>query len=132
MNNKRLTNKFGDKVILPMIPMQIESKEDLENYHKVRKEYEDNTIRLSSYEDIGSIEEIINLKGNNRLLENGSKQLCDEIKALVKEKEVLVNALRFIKGRYEIDLTEKEITMLLEGDKGIYNTVIKTLKEIDI
>lgn len=132
MKNKRLTTKFGDKVIVPMVPMEMKSKEDLSKYHKVRREYEENTIRLSEYEDIGSVEEIISLKENNGLIKSGSKQLCDEIKVLVKEKEVLINALRFIKGRYEADLTEKEIIMLLEGEKGIYNTVIKTLKVIDI
>ena len=47
----RLTRKFGDKVILPIIPMEINSKEDLEKYHDIRKEYENITIKLSEYED---------------------------------------------------------------------------------
>jgi len=38
---ERLTRKFGDKIILPMIPMEIKTSDDLENYHKVRKDIED-------------------------------------------------------------------------------------------
>lgn len=33
----RLTRKFGEKVILPTIPMEINSQEDLEKFHKVKK-----------------------------------------------------------------------------------------------
>ena len=39
------------KVILPIIPMEIKSKEDLDKYHKVRKEYEEMAIKLAEYED---------------------------------------------------------------------------------
>ena len=61
---ERLTKKFGDKVILPIIPMGINSKEDLDKYHKVRKEYQDMAIKLAAYEDIGlTPKEIDLLKG---------------------------------------------------------------------
>lgn len=61
---KRLTKKSGDKVLLPIIPMGIDSKEDLNKYHKVRKEYQDVAIKLAEYEDTElTPEEIILLKG---------------------------------------------------------------------
>jgi hypothetical protein len=47
----RLTKKFAGKIILPMIPMEIKSKNDLENFHKIRKEYENITFKLAEYED---------------------------------------------------------------------------------
>jgi len=60
---KRLTKKFGDKVILPIIPMAIDSKEDLDKFHEVRKEYQAMAIKLSEYEDTGlTPEEIVHLK----------------------------------------------------------------------
>ena len=37
--------------------------------------------------------EIEDLKENNRLLESGSKQLCDEIKLLIKDSEELQRKL---------------------------------------
>lgn len=61
---KRLTKKFGNKVILPIIPMGIDSKEDLDKYHEVRREYQAMTIKLAEYEDTGlTPEDIILLKG---------------------------------------------------------------------
>jgi len=33
--------------------------------------------------------EILNLEQNNRLIKNGSKQLCEEIKLLIKDRETL-------------------------------------------
>lgn len=60
---ERLTEKFGDKVVLPIIPMEIRSKSDLERFHKARKKYEENTIKLAEYEDIGlSPEEVKQFK----------------------------------------------------------------------
>lgn len=35
----RLTRKMMNKVELPIIPMEIKSKEDLEKYHDVRRKY---------------------------------------------------------------------------------------------
>ena len=48
----RLTKKIAGNVILPLIPMNILNKDDLETYHTVRKQYEENTIRLAEYEDL--------------------------------------------------------------------------------
>ena len=42
---ERLTKKIAGSVALPLIPMDIKNKEDLEIYHKVRKQYEENTIK---------------------------------------------------------------------------------------
>lgn len=53
----RLTKKFGDKVILPIIIANIESEKDYKKFHDVRREYENNTIKLAEYEDIGTLEE---------------------------------------------------------------------------
>ena len=47
----RLTKKFADKVVLPVIPMEIKSKEDLDKFHEVRREYEAMAIKLAEYED---------------------------------------------------------------------------------
>lgn len=49
---ERLTKKIAGKVILPLIPMDIKNKDDLETYHKARKQYEENTIKLAEYEDL--------------------------------------------------------------------------------
>ena len=49
---ERLTIKLAGSVALPLIPMDIKNKEDLEIYHKVRKQYEENTIKLAEYEDL--------------------------------------------------------------------------------
>lgn len=46
---ERLTEKFGDKVVLPIIPMEIKNQSDLERFHTVRKKYEENTIKLAEY-----------------------------------------------------------------------------------
>lgn len=47
----RLTRKIMGKVVLPVIPMEIKSKEDLDKYHEVRREYEAMVIKLAEYED---------------------------------------------------------------------------------
>lgn len=47
----RLTKKFMGKVLLPTVPMEIKTKEDLEKYHKAIKEYESYAIKLAEYED---------------------------------------------------------------------------------
>ena len=52
---ERLTRKIAGSVALPLIPMDIKNKEDLEIYHKVRKQYEENTIKLAEYEDFEEI-----------------------------------------------------------------------------
>ena len=49
---ERLTRKIAGSVALPLIPMDIKNKEDLEIYHKVRKQYEESTIKLAEYEDL--------------------------------------------------------------------------------
>jgi len=36
--------------------------------------------------------DLLNLKENNRLLENGSKQLCNEIKLLIKDKDLIISS----------------------------------------
>ncbi|HBX47656.1 MAG TPA: hypothetical protein DEF85_02050 [Clostridiaceae bacterium] len=69
---KRLTKKFGDKVLLPNIPMEIKSKEDLDKFHEVRRDIESKIIRLAEYEDIGlTPEEIVLLKE-----EDTSRHIC--------------------------------------------------------
>ena len=69
---KRLTKKFGDKVILPIIPMEINSKEDLSKFHEIRKEYQAMAIKLAEYEDTGlTPEEIVLLKE-----EDTSRHIC--------------------------------------------------------
>ena len=51
--------------------------------------------KLKQYEDTElSFEEILNLRENNRLLEKGSKQLVDEIKLLIKDRETLIKILK--------------------------------------
>ena len=52
---ERLTRKIAGSVALPLIPMDIKHKADLEIYHKVRKQYEENTIKLAEYEDFEEI-----------------------------------------------------------------------------
>jgi len=53
-DSKRLTRKFGDKTVLPMLPMpETQCEKDLVNFHKVRREIETKIIRLSEYEDSG-------------------------------------------------------------------------------
>ena len=39
------------QVVVPVIPMEIKTKEDLNEYHKVRREYEAMAIKLAEYED---------------------------------------------------------------------------------
>lgn len=66
---KRLTEKFGDKVILPIIPMQINNKKELDNFHEVRRDIEAKIIKLAEYEDISlSPEEIKKLQENYRII----------------------------------------------------------------
>lgn len=76
--------------------------------------------------------DILTLRENNRLLENGSKQLCEEIKRLVEERELLINSLKYIIGQYEADYTEEELLELEPRDDSIYNNAMKTLNVIDI
>ena len=52
---ERLTIKIAGKVFLPLPPMNIKNQDDLETYHKVRKQYEENTIKLAEYEDFEEI-----------------------------------------------------------------------------
>ena len=52
---ERLTKKIAGKVFLPLPPMNIKNQDDLETYHKVRKQYEENTIKLAEYEDFEEI-----------------------------------------------------------------------------
>ncbi|WP_203226297.1 hypothetical protein [Clostridium ihumii] len=76
--------------------------------------------------------EMLNLKENNRLLENGSKQLCEEMKRLVGEKENLINALRYVKKQYETDFTKRELETLEPRDESVYSTVVETLNKTNI
>lgn len=73
----RLTRKMMGQVILPMIPMEIKSKEDLDKYHEVRKEYEDMAIKLAEYEDREEIEDCQyccgDVDGRDYLLSNGNE-----------------------------------------------------------
>lgn len=80
---ERLTKKFADNVMLPMIPMEINSKEDLEEYHRVRKEYEDYAVKLASYEDIGSVEDIESLIEENKALKKLQSGLLNIFKMQV-------------------------------------------------
>lgn len=76
--------------------------------------------------------EMLNLKENNRLLENGSKQLCEEMKRLVGEKENLINTLRYVKEQYETDFTKRELEALEPRDEIVYSTVVETLNKTNI
>lgn len=96
--------------------------------------------KLAEYEDIELAPDVIKYKLNENeelkekysMLESGNKQLCEEIKRLVKEKGKLINALRYVKEQYEMDFTEEELAELEPRDESIYNTVVKNLNEIDI
>ena len=62
-STKRLTNKFCDNTILPMMPISpYYDLEELEKFHEVRRIYEECIIRLSEYEDIGTVEQFRGLK----------------------------------------------------------------------
>lgn len=74
-------------------------------------------------------EELFNLKENNRLLENGFKQLCAELHDLVNERDIMIKALRYIKEQYEIDFKE-ELTKLEPRDESIYTIVVETLNKV--
>ena len=51
---ERLTTKFMDGYVLPMLPISpFLDINELNKFHKVRREYEANTIRLGEYEDAG-------------------------------------------------------------------------------
>lgn len=51
---QRITKKFGDKTILPILPEpKIENQQDIDSFHKARREIEEAIIRLSEYEDSG-------------------------------------------------------------------------------
>lgn len=68
---KRLTKKFGDKVLLPSLPMGINSKEDLDKFHEVRRDIESKIIRLAEYEDTGLTPEEIKLKSEDSITITG-------------------------------------------------------------
>jgi len=90
--------------------------QEIENKHLIRSGYskEDTQVLEAIKDDVFTKDtlklylehcihhknnEIFNLKENNRLLENGNKQLCEEIKLLIKDKEELQKEL----GRYRGD-----------------------------
>jgi len=60
---ERITTKFADRVILPMMPISpYYNLKELDKFHEVRREYEEFAIKLAEYEDIGTIEEFTRLK----------------------------------------------------------------------
>lgn len=70
---ERLTKKFGNKTVLPMLPMsEIQCFQDLDDFHKVRREIETKIIRLSEYEDSGvspsDVSELAQAKADGRLI----------------------------------------------------------------
>jgi len=70
---ERLTKKFGDKTVLPMLPMPlIQSFQNLDDFHIVRRELETEIIRLSEYEDSGlspsEVAEFVQAKAEGRLI----------------------------------------------------------------
>ncbi|HBJ2604404.1 TPA: hypothetical protein ACXDAM_000813 [Clostridium botulinum] len=73
----RLTKKMMGKVVLPIMPMGIETKEDLYKYHEVRREYEDIAIKLAEYEDREEIKDCQyccgDVDGRDYILSNGSE-----------------------------------------------------------
>ena len=56
----RLTKIWGDKVEIPISPMEIKNSEDRKEYFKVQKEIENIVIRLAEYEDLGSVKDLKN------------------------------------------------------------------------
>ena len=76
--------------------------------------------------------DMMSLIENNRLLEKGSKQLCEEISRLVEERETLISSLRYVVGQYEADYTVEELLELEPRDSAVYNTLIEALNTIDI
>ena len=73
---------------------------------------------------------ILNLKEDVRMLEMGAKQLIDEIKLLIKDRDILIGALEYIKKQYEDDFTEEELSELEPRDDSVYNEVIESLELI--
>lgn len=73
----RLTRKMMGRVVLPTIPMEIRSKEDLEKWHECRKEYENMAIKLAEYEDRDEIKNCPcccgDVNGRDYLLSNGNE-----------------------------------------------------------
>lgn len=47
----RLTKKMMGNVLLPVFPLEINSKEDLDKYHQLRRETDAMILKLSEYED---------------------------------------------------------------------------------
>lgn len=81
----RLTEKMGDRVLLPIIPMEIRNAEDLEKYHDTRRKYEENTIRLAEYEDTGLTPEQI------REIDRLYEEKCKELTSMKAETENYIN-----------------------------------------
>jgi hypothetical protein len=50
---ERLTEMMMGKAVLPMIPMDIKDHKDLNQFHAIRRWYEDRVIKLAEYEDTG-------------------------------------------------------------------------------
>lgn len=66
--------------------------------------------------------EILNLKENNRLLENGSKQLCNEIKLLVKDKDLIISShIKYV------DLVNELLSNIKYDDK--YKKLVEKIKD---
>jgi len=119
----RLTRKFGDEVILPIIPMDINSKEDLEKYHNIRREYENMVIKLSEYEDR---EEINNCK----YFDNLNKEDIELIKsAMLQNAVTLTSEALECKDVMPIEVYEKDMA---NSDRLIYLVnVLNDVSEYD-
>lgn len=101
----RLTRKMMGKVILPMIPMEINTREDLENWHEVRRQYDAMVIKLAEYEDREEEYKEILMPFMNDLKSElqGFKREFDfdfAIKNLIKRYENQKESLKFWREKY--------------------------------
>lgn len=62
------------------------------------------------------------------MCESGNKQLCDEIKLLVKDKVQYLKLFASIKESYDSDFTESELSDLCPREEYIYDAVSKILE----
>lgn len=63
-----------------------------------------------------------------RMSELGNKQLCEEIKALIEEKNRYFKIIKWIKEQYDTDFTEKELDNLEPRDECIYSEIKEVLQ----
>lgn len=75
---KRMTTKFADKVVLPMIPISpYYDLSELDKFHEVRRKYEEFAIKLAEYEDIGTIKEFNEMKEKLKLAKEWLVDIAD-------------------------------------------------------